>query len=498
MHADTHGTHYVGLCIPMGRLTDDGVVRGRAPGAHARRRRRAHVAAPEPAAHRRPRRRRAARRDFVQTYKPEADPFERAIVACTSAPFCKFAIDDMKTNGRKLVAHLQENLPVAGRDRLEGLRLHMSGCKASCAQVQAAHIGVRATMTKDEEAYQQALDISLGGDLGASRLGQWVRLEEPVDEAFDSDHRGAARGVRRRALAGRSDAGRRRPLLRGRQHAWLIRLPTSAAARRSGARRARRHHGCRRRARDARQDLVPQDRLGRDRRRPLRRLRRVHRRVPLAVDRHRRRRPAHARADVHRLLGVLGLLPDGRLPPREAEPPGRRGSGRSGAGGRLGPRGRAPRRRAGRRRGHDAARHPDGARRDRRRDPDAEARRVHRHAGAGNHRRAGADRRRQRLPPVRDPRDPERALPRGRRADRAGRHAVPDQRPARAAEVPVGEPRHAGDQGDACDRAVLHALVRPEEAAADGGRRGRAAAAGQEDRHPRGQDDRRRPPRARP
>jgi ferredoxin-nitrite reductase len=124
--------------------------------------------------------------DFVQTYTPEPDPFERAIVACTSAPFCKFAIDDMKTSGRQLVAHLQETLPVAGRDRLDGLKLHMSGCKASCAQVQAAHIGVRATMTKDEEAYQQALDISLGGDLGASRLGQWVRLEEPVDEAFDS------------------------------------------------------------------------------------------------------------------------------------------------------------------------------------------------------------------------------------------------------------------------------------------------------------------------
>ena len=124
--------------------------------------------------------------DFVQTYTPEPDPFERAIVACTSAPFCKFAIVDMKTSGRQLVAHLQETLPIAGRDRLDGLKLHMSGCKASCAQVQAAHIGVRATMTKDEEAYQQALDISLGGDLGASRLGQWVRLEEPVDEAFDS------------------------------------------------------------------------------------------------------------------------------------------------------------------------------------------------------------------------------------------------------------------------------------------------------------------------
>ena len=62
----------------------------------------------------------------------------------------------------------------------------MSGCKASCAQVQAAQIGLRATMTKDEEAYQQALDVSLGGDLGAGRLGQWVRLEDTIEDTWDS------------------------------------------------------------------------------------------------------------------------------------------------------------------------------------------------------------------------------------------------------------------------------------------------------------------------
>ena len=186
VHADTRGTHYVGLCIPMGRLTDDEWIEvARLARTHgdggvrmSQRQNLLLTGVHDVDA--------LLGEDFVQTYKPEADPFERAIVACTSAPFCKFAIDDMKTNGRKLVAHLQENLPMAGRDRLEGLRLHMSGCKASCAQVQAANIGVRATMTKDEEAYQQALDISLGGDLGASRLGQWVRLEEPVDQAFDS------------------------------------------------------------------------------------------------------------------------------------------------------------------------------------------------------------------------------------------------------------------------------------------------------------------------
>ena len=101
---------------------------------------------------------------------------------------------------------------------------------------------------------------------------------------------------------------------------------------------------------------------------------------PVEVDRGRDRRPPDARADVHRVLGVLGLLPDGGHAGREAQPPGRARPGGRGHGGRVRARGRAARRRPGRRRGHGAARDVDGARRDRRRDPDAEARRVRGHA----------------------------------------------------------------------------------------------------------------------
>ncbi len=183
---DGQGSHVVGLCIPMGRLTDEGwfevarLARTHGDGGVRLSQRQnllltgiVDVDA-------------LLREPFLQTYRPEPDHFERAIVACTSAPFCKFAIDDMKTNGRKLIAHLREHVPDEGRERLDGLRIHMSGCKASCAQVQAAQIGLRATMTKDEDAYQQALDVSLGGDLGAGRLGQWVRLEDTIEDTWDS------------------------------------------------------------------------------------------------------------------------------------------------------------------------------------------------------------------------------------------------------------------------------------------------------------------------
>jgi len=186
VHADTSGTHYVGLCVPLGRLSGEEwtevarLARAHGDGGVRLTQRQNLVLTgvadvdellAEP---------------FLQTYRPEPDPFERAVIACTSAPFCKYAIDDMKANGRRLIAYLRETVPAKGRERLDGLRIHMSGCKASCAQVQAAHIGLRATMTKDEDAFEQALDVALGGDLGAGRLASWVRLEEPVEDAFTS------------------------------------------------------------------------------------------------------------------------------------------------------------------------------------------------------------------------------------------------------------------------------------------------------------------------
>ncbi len=185
VHEDTKGTSYVGLCVPLGRLSADELSElARCARVHGDGRVRltqrqnviltgvADVAAllAEP---------------LLERLKPEPDPFERGVVACTSAPFCKFAILAMKPYGQELIDHLRAAVPREGWDRLEGLRIHMSGCKASCAQIPIAHVGIRATMGKDGEDYYDGFDVALGGDAGAPHLARWSRGNVPTHAAFD-------------------------------------------------------------------------------------------------------------------------------------------------------------------------------------------------------------------------------------------------------------------------------------------------------------------------
>jgi len=121
---------------------------------------------------------------LLQRLRPAPDPFERAVVACTSAPFCKFGIFNVKEKGVHLIRHLRATVPAGAAARLDGLRLHMSGCKAACAQVHVGHLGLRATLGKSEDGYGEAFDIAVGGAPGRGRLARWVAIEVPVSRAF--------------------------------------------------------------------------------------------------------------------------------------------------------------------------------------------------------------------------------------------------------------------------------------------------------------------------
>jgi ferredoxin-nitrite reductase len=59
------------------------------------------------------------------------------LVSCTGSQFCGFAIIETKNNSERIVAQVQERLEID-----HDVRIHFTGCPNSCAQVQAADIGL--------------------------------------------------------------------------------------------------------------------------------------------------------------------------------------------------------------------------------------------------------------------------------------------------------------------------------------------------------------------
>ncbi len=118
---------------------------------------------------------------LLETYSPHADTFRRSVVACTSSPFCKFGILNTKRTGTDLADELDSCF--RGLD-LGPVRVHISGCKASCAQVQIADIGLRSSIAKDEDNTYPAFDICVGGNPTFGKLARWIKGEVPVPNAI--------------------------------------------------------------------------------------------------------------------------------------------------------------------------------------------------------------------------------------------------------------------------------------------------------------------------
>jgi ferredoxin-nitrite reductase len=152
--------------------------------------------------------------DFAQEYKPDPGPFERGAVGCTGSEFCNYGIIETKKRVKRWARELDERIDTP--DDLEVVRMHMSGCSASCAQPQIADIGFRGETVKvtgDAEVEAQrasekasgdqpratdapqspeaenensdmveGMDFGLGGALGAdNEFLDWVETAVPAD-----------------------------------------------------------------------------------------------------------------------------------------------------------------------------------------------------------------------------------------------------------------------------------------------------------------------------
>ncbi len=117
---------------------------------------------------------------LLARFSPNPGAFERGVVACTGSEFCRFGIVETKIRALEWAREMDERVGDLGQ---EAVRMHFSGCSASCAQPQIGDIGLRGEIAKTRDAIVEGVDIGLGGSLGKdAAFIDWVEGAKPAGE----------------------------------------------------------------------------------------------------------------------------------------------------------------------------------------------------------------------------------------------------------------------------------------------------------------------------
>jgi ferredoxin-nitrite reductase len=127
---------------------------------------------------------------FAKKYRPDPGPFSRGAVGCTGSEFCNYGIIETKNRVRRWAKALDKRIDTP--EDLDVVRMHMSGCSASCAQPQIADIGFRGetvqiddpegTTNEEGDNIVEGMDFGLGGALGTdNEFLDWVEHAVPAN-----------------------------------------------------------------------------------------------------------------------------------------------------------------------------------------------------------------------------------------------------------------------------------------------------------------------------
>ncbi|WP_323174234.1 ferredoxin--nitrite reductase [Natrialba sp. PRR66] len=127
---------------------------------------------------------------FAADYQPDPGPFSRGAVGCTGSEFCNYGIIETKKRVKRWARELDDRIDTP--DDLDVVRMHMSGCSASCAQPQIADIGFRGetvqvnddehSTNEEGDTIVEGMDVGLGGSLGIdNEFVDWVETAVPAD-----------------------------------------------------------------------------------------------------------------------------------------------------------------------------------------------------------------------------------------------------------------------------------------------------------------------------
>jgi len=121
---------------------------------------------------------------LLERYSPNPGAFERGVVACTGSEFCRFGIVETKIRALEWAREMDRRVGDPGQ---EAVRMHFSGCSASCAQPQIGDVGFRGETAKKDGSLVEGVDIGLGGSLGRdAAFIDWVEGAKPAEEVPDA------------------------------------------------------------------------------------------------------------------------------------------------------------------------------------------------------------------------------------------------------------------------------------------------------------------------
>ncbi len=102
---------------------------------------------------------------ILEKFSITPKPLERALVSCTGAQFCNFALVETKNRALALAKELDEALELP-----QTVRVHWTGCPNSCGQPQVADIGLMGTKVRKDGKTVEGVDLYMGGKVGKDAL----------------------------------------------------------------------------------------------------------------------------------------------------------------------------------------------------------------------------------------------------------------------------------------------------------------------------------------
>lgn len=111
-------------------------------------------------------------------FKINPEPLSRALVSCTGAQFCNFALIETKNRALAMIKALESELEMT-----QPVRIHWTGCPNSCGQPQVADIGLMGTKARKNGKPVEGVDIYMGGKVGKdAHLGTCVTKGVACDD----------------------------------------------------------------------------------------------------------------------------------------------------------------------------------------------------------------------------------------------------------------------------------------------------------------------------